>query len=44
MAMGAWISLPGLPKPSATGTSASPAARAVIRIGETRSAAPRITA
>jgi hypothetical protein len=41
MAIGASISLPGLPAPSATGISARPAASAVIRIGETRSDAPR---
>ena len=44
MAIGAWISLPGSPAESAIGTSARPAASAVIRIGTSRSLAPRTTA
>src|SRR5258705_547426 len=44
MAIGVWISLPDLPAPSASGMSASPAAIAVMRIGMSRSRAPRSTA
>ena len=41
MAMGASSSLPGLPAPSASGISARPAASAVIKMGDSRSTAPR---
>ena len=44
MAIGVWISLPAFPPPNASGISASPAAIAVIRIGMSRSRAPRSTA
>ena len=44
MAIGVWISLPGSPPDEASGMSASPAASAVIRIGASRSIAPRRTA
>ncbi len=44
MAMGVWISLPGSPPASASGTRASPAARAVMKMGARRSMAPRRTA
>ena len=44
MAIGAWISLPGCPTDSARGISANPAANAVMRIGISRSLAPRLTA
>jgi hypothetical protein len=43
-AMGAWISLPGFPRPCAIGTSASPVAMAVMKIGASRSEVPNITA
>ena len=44
MAIGVRISRPGCSPPSASGTRARPAARAVIRIGASRSIAPRRTA
>ena len=43
-AMGAWISLPAWPCASASGMRPSPVASAVMRMGESRSIAPRNTA
>lgn len=44
MAIGVCSSLPCSPPPSASGMSASPAVRAVMRIGDSRSRDPRTTA
>ena len=43
MAIGCSISCPGMLPATTRGTSASPVARAVIRIGASRSVAPRMT-